>query len=158
VAKLWANTLWGYLALNTNKTQFRIISDRHVWEELVSNDRFIISEVYSNSNDNLQVSFKEVGEVHLGNCKTNVIIAAFVTAHARIKLFNELQKLGDRVLYFDTDSIFFISRVGQYEPPLGDYLGQFTSEIDQKLGNHIVEFVSGGPKNYAYRFDTGYTD
>ena len=31
----------------------------------------------------------------------------------------------------------------------GDYVGELTNEIDSE--NHISSFVSGGPKNYAYR-------
>ena len=37
-----------------------------------------------------------------------------------------------------------MSRPGQYDPPFGDYLGELTDELDS--GEHIVEFVSGGPK------------
>ena len=48
-----------------------------------------------------------------------------------------------------TDSIIFVSRPGEYDPPLGDYLGELTNEL--KTGEHIVEFVSGGPQNYAYK-------
>ena len=44
-----------------------------------------------------------------------------------------------------------------YSPPLGDYLGDLTNEINPKDGNHITCFVSGGPKNYAYNLDTGKT-
>jgi len=44
---------------------------------------------------------KEVEFVEdLGN--TNAIIASWVTAQARLKLFSYLQPLGDRVLYMDT--------------------------------------------------------
>ena len=85
------------------------------------------------------------------------MIAAFVTCQARLKLFREMHKLGQRVLYFDTDSIFFISRPGEYEPKLGDYLGEFTNEIDPSEGQYIKEFVSAGPKNYSYRLNTGVT-
>ena len=35
-----------------------------------------------------------------------------------------------------------------YEPPLGHFLGDFTDELHP--GDHIVEFCSGGPKNYGY--------
>ena len=40
-------------------------------------------------------------------------------------------------------------------PPLqrGDYLGELTSELDDD--DHIVEFVSGGPKNYGYKTKNG---
>ena len=45
--------------------------------------------------------------------------------------------------------MIYVSRPGQYDPPLGDYLGKLTDELD--IGEHIVQFVSGGPKNYAYK-------
>ncbi len=38
---------------------------------------------------------------------TNVILAAFVTAHARLRLYSYLEKLQDRVLYFDTGKTIF---------------------------------------------------
>jgi hypothetical protein len=60
-----------------------------------------------------------------------------------------LEKLDRRVLYYDTDSVIYVSRPVSYDPPLGDYLGELTDEQD--AGEHIVEFVSGGPKSYAYK-------
>lgn len=33
--------------------------------------------------------------------KTNIFIAAFTTAHARVRLYRELHQLGERVLYYD---------------------------------------------------------
>ena len=33
-------------------------------------------------------------------------------------------------------------RPGNYEPPVGDYLGELTDELD---GQFITEFISGGP-------------
>ncbi|GFX12399.1 uncharacterized protein TNCV_1035861 [Trichonephila clavipes] len=35
---------------------------------------------------------------------TNIFIAAFTTCHARLKLYSEIEKLNESVLYFDTDS------------------------------------------------------
>lgn len=43
--------------------------------------------------------------------KANVVIAAFTTAQARMKLYDVLDPLGERVLYYDTDSILYIERV-----------------------------------------------
>ena len=48
--------------------------------------------------------------------------------------------------------MIYVGRPGEFDPPLGDYLGELTDELDQ--GEHIVEFVSGGPKNYAYKTNT----
>jgi hypothetical protein len=87
-----------------------------------------------------------------------VILAAFVTSQARLKLFSELKKLGRRALYVDTDSIIYISRPGEYDPPLGSYLGQFTSEIEAAYGNYIKAFVCAGMKSYSYMTDKNYTD
>ena len=84
------------------------------------------------------------------NAKTNVVIAAFTTAHARLKLYSILEQLGERVLYYDTDSMIYVSKPGQIEPETGVYLGALTDEFD---GNYITTFVSGGPKNYAYKLN-----
>ena len=75
-------------------------------------------------------------------------IAAFVTCHARLKLLSELNRLQERVLYFDTDSIIFLSKKNFYEPELGDFLGELTNEISSKDGSFISEFISAGPKKY----------
>ena len=85
----------------------------------------------------------------------NVFIGAFTTAHARLELYNVMDKLEDRLLYSDTDSLIFVSKDGHWEPPLGGNLGDLTDEIGD--GDHIVEFCSGGPKTYGYRTALGKT-
>jgi hypothetical protein len=53
--------------------------------------------------------------------------------------------------YYSKDSIIFLSKPGLYEPKLGDYLGDFTDELNKSGGNdYIIKFVSGGAKNYAF--------
>ena len=54
----------------------------------------------------------------------NVVIAAFVTAYARLELYDLLHTLGKRVLYYDTDSVIYSSCVGEEEHPLGNYVGE----------------------------------
>ena len=54
-----------------------------------------------------------------------------------------------------TDETIFTSRPGEVVPPLGDYLGELTNELDDE--DHITTFVSGGPKNYAYQTKNGKT-
>ena len=82
---------------------------------------------------------------------TNVVIAAFTTAYARLKLYDVLDELKERVLYYDTDSVIFVSKRSETEPPIGPYLGELTDELG---GEHITMFISGGPKNYCYRTST----
>ena len=56
------------------------------------------------------------------------------------------------ILYCDTDSVIYIQNVN--EPPkfgTGYYLGDLTDELEEfDSGSYIEEFVSGGPKNYAF--------
>lgn len=82
--------------------------------------------------------------------QTNIFIAAFTTCWARLKLYDVLHMLDTRVLYFDTDSVIFVSRPGDVELEIGPYLGELTNKLASP-DNYIIEFVSGGPKNYALR-------
>ena len=45
--------------------------------------------------------------------------------------------------------MIYMSRPGQYGAPLRDYLDELTDELEAR--EHIVEFVSGGLKNYGYK-------
>jgi hypothetical protein len=53
-------------------------------------------------------------------------------------------------MYADTDSIVFTVAKGEWEPSLGDYLGELKDEVPL---NNITHFVAAGPKNYAYKID-----
>ena len=86
---------------------------------------------------------KEDYAVELSN--TNVIIASFTTAHARLKLLSYLEAMGESVLYFDTDSLIYKLADGEEDLPVGDFLGDLTDELD---GGSITSFVSVGPKSY----------
>jgi hypothetical protein len=80
----------------------------------------------------------------------NEVIGAYVTTGARLKFYSYLGALKESVIYCDTDSVIYIQKCGQ--PPAvvcGDWLGDMTSELGPE--EHIEEFVSGGPMNYAYR-------
>jgi hypothetical protein len=86
------------------------------------------------------------------DAKTNVVIAAFTTGYAHLKLYGVLDQLQERVLYYDTDSVIFVSKPNEPEPPLGPYLGQLTNELKE---GYITTFISGRPKNYCYKTSTG---
>ena len=58
-----------------------------------------------------------------------------------------------KTLYFDTHSLIFLVKESTYIPELGDYLGDFTSELE--TDEFISEFVSAGPKNNAYKTNKG---
>jgi hypothetical protein len=86
---------------------------------------------------------------------TNVILAAFVTAYGRFKLYDYLKRLGDAVLYFDTDSIIFLYDPAR--PHIDLELGVFLSDLTVELppSTHITEYVSTGAKSYALKLSDG---
>jgi len=86
----------------------------------------------------------------------NIFVACFTTCWARLRLYAALEQLQERVLYYDTDSVIYLEEPGQPSPVLGDYLGEFTTELDND--DYIVEFVSGGPKNYGYKTKKGHVE
>ena len=121
------------------------------WFEMIRNNQYVINHVDLSHDNVAQVYYKNLYSE--GSTQTSVIHAAFVTTHARLKLYSELDKIGDRVLYFDTDSIIYVDQQGKYSPLLGNYLGELTDELDE--GDYITQFVSAGPKNYAYTTSKG---
>jgi hypothetical protein len=44
--------------------------------------------------------------------------------------------------------VVYTARPGEWKSELGDYLGDLTDEVPD---NRIIEFVTGGPKKYAYK-------
>ena len=82
----------------------------------------------------------------------NIAVAAYVATQARHKLYEYLSKLDDSVLYCDKDSIIYIQNVSEpSKVETGYYLGDRTDELEEFVsGSYIQEFVSGGPKNYAF--------
>ena len=63
-------------------------------------------------------------------------------------LYNKLDYLKEKVLYFDTDSIIYTDD-GTKNVKRGDMVGDMTDEIS---GKGITNFVSTGPKSYSFKY------
>ena len=121
----------------------------------LESDQYEVSDARLVNDEMVEVHYKNKDEFVEQNDKVNIVIAAFTTAYARLKLYDLLDLLQERVLYYDTDSVIYIHQPGKPDPPLGDYLGDLTDELD--AGDYITTFISGGPKNYAYVTNNGKT-
>lgn len=82
----------------------------------------------------------------------NLPVAAFVTSHARLRLYKYIEQAdseGCHLLYCDTDSVIYaknrFTAAGVVE---GDQLGEMKREMGDR---RILEFVAAGPKNYGLR-------
>ena len=155
LAKLCLNSMWGKFAQRSGLGQTEIHDDPAEVHKLLQSDTVTVDNIRLINEEIVEVTYKEDGAFAKVNPNTNVVVAAFTTCHARLRLYEVLERLGDRAMYQDTDSVVFLTRPGEWEPLTGDYLGQLTDEVDPKDGNYIATFVTGGCKNYAYKLDTG---
>ena len=84
---------------------------------------------------------------------SNIFVATMTTCWARLWMYSVLELLGDRALYYDTDSVIYINRPGTPSPQTGPLLGELKSELNSD--EFILQFCSAGPKNYAYVTNKG---
>ena len=147
------NSFWGKFGQKPNMSKKVIVKSRQEFLKYLTDDALLVESMVELSDEALLLTYKYKEDFVEGSGSTNVVIAAFTTAQARLKLYDLLSKLGDRVCYFDTDSVFWIDRnnTADYVPPLDNFLGDLTSELPP--GRHITKFACGGPKNYSYVMD-----
>jgi hypothetical protein len=141
--------------MRPNKTTYKAILKKCEFHNFINDNRYVIQDIDISHAEIIQIYYSLKVEMVGGNNRQNVVLAAFVTAHARIRLHKELHKLGSRVIYCDTDSIIFKYDSNGYNPTLDNFLGGFTNEIDPKDGTFIVEIVTPGPKTYATKTNLG---
>ena len=123
---------------------------------LLSDTSKEISTLRLFNDDILEAVYTHVDDNATKGTKTNIFIAAFTTSYARLKLYESLDTLEQQVLYYDTDSVVYKWRPGDPFILSGDFLGEMKNELEP--GDVITEFVSGGPKNYAYRTKEGHVE
>lgn len=152
LAKLMLNSFWGKFGQRNTLSKTTFVKTKEDLTTMMLNPNITINDVLPITNDVLLVNWNEEENAILPSTMTSVVIAAYVTTIARMKLYSYLDTLGERVLYFDTDSVIFSERPGDTTLPTGDFLGDLTDELEEYgKGSFIDMFVSGGPKNYAYR-------
>ena len=152
-SKLSLNSYWGKFGENLLKAVTYTVTHPGELYALVSDSLLNINTVRVCTEDRLEVVATPLKQDLADNGKINIFIAAFTTCHARLRLYQHLKTVGERALYYDTDSVIYKWRPGQPDIPLGDYLGEMTNELEG--GDFIVDFSSAGPKNYGYRTHQG---
>lgn len=151
LSKLMLNSFWGKLGQRPNQPKTKIINRPDCFFEILSNPAIVVNTVLPVNENTLVVNYEYKDESYHVLPTVNVCLAAYTTAMARLKLYSYLEMLGERVLYYDTDSVIFISRQGEPEPRVGSCVGELTDELECYGANsYITEFVCGGPKSYGY--------
>ena len=156
LAKMMLNFLWGKFGQRLNKTQIQAFDDPKAFHQFLDTSTMDVRHVSVMNDQMVEVFYQYQEEDIPVSPNLNIFVACFTTRWARLRLYEALELLGERVLYYDTDSVVYLTDEGQSNPVLGDYLGEFTSELD--ADDYIEEFVSGGPKNYGYKTKNGHVE
>ncbi|XP_072400379.1 uncharacterized protein [Diabrotica undecimpunctata] len=152
VAKLCLNSLWGKFGQRVNLSQTEYITNCKRWYEILLDDTLDITNCLFFDNDMAQVIFCVKEQFLEKSTQTNVFIAAFTTANARLRLYDMLDKLVEAVVYFDTDSVVYIND-GLNTVETGELLGDWSDELP--ADDYIIEFFSTGPKSYTFKTKLG---
>ena len=142
----------GKFAQRSNMSKTKEVTEPKDFYAYLYSDQYEVKDAQMINDETVEIQYIEKEGFVEENDKVNIVIAAFTTAYARLKLYDLLDLLQEQVLYYDTDSVVYVHEPGKPDPPLGDYLGELTDELN---GDYITTFISGGPKNYGYVTNTG---
>ena len=156
LAKMMLNSMWGKFGQRLNKTQVQTFDDPQAFHRFLDTSTLDVRHVSVINDQLVEVHYQYQDEDIPVSPNLNIFVACFTTCWARLRLYAALEQLGERVIYYDTDSIIYWTEETRATPVLGDYLGDFTSELGDN--DYIVEFVSGGPKNYGYQTKLGHVE
>ena len=154
IAKTSLNSLWGKFVMRPNLPTTTVFYKHDIaeyWDHLTDDslvtDRFILIP-----GESVEVVSRAKSGKETIPRNTNITIGIFTTSWARLQLYDAIEKLGDQVCYMDTDSVIYFKdphNPSHIHIPVGKKLGEFTDEFDISKYK-MIEFVSGGPKNYGY--------
>ena len=108
--------MWGKIGQRTNKIQVREFIDPQFLLDFMESNQHSITYVSFLTEDRVEIHYRQVPDDRLPSVNLNIFVAAFTTCHPRLRLYEALHHLQERVLYFDTDSIIYIQRPS--DPPL----------------------------------------
>ena len=165
LAKMFSSGLWGKFGQRDINTFTKFFSGKKLdeWHRLIgqyNNDKIADINVHEVNNDYIYATITPTEDENLNLKTTNVMLAAFITSHARLRLFVVLDKYGARIAYHDTDSVYIIFSSEEEmnsilkDMDIGSKLGQWKNETITRIDgvdylNPIIELIALGPKTYA---------
>lgn len=161
VSKIIINSVWGKHAQRTLMPNTVLYDSKIQKNEISTYFKNCTAGIYEHSS---AVPISETKTMYTSKAvnenpnlhKQYLPAAIMVPEHGRLQLWEQLNIVGDRALYCDTDSIIYV-----YDPDLenietGDMVGDWEVEDICTSHGYITEFVGWGPKTYGIRCSDGY--
>ena len=130
----------GKFARRSNLMKTKQIEDPEIFFDYLTSDEVTVLDADLASDETMAIRYDYGNKFVQPDPNTNVVIAALTTAYARLQLYNELDLQQERVLYYDTDSVIYLSQPDQPEPRLSNYIGNLTDEF--KNNSQLSELIS----------------
>ena len=156
IGKIRMNSSWGRFAMRANKPKTVQVTSLIELHDLLNSDKHEFRAPRIIDDQTIELTYVNKEEDAELAKDTNIYIAAFTTSWARLMLYEALDILGGRVLYYDTDSVIYVRIPDLPDLKFGNMLGEWESEMAE--GDYIEEFISAGPKNYGYHTFQGKTE
>lgn len=156
LAKLMLNSLWGKFAQRARTQDHAYVSTPGKFDDLFMNPFTNKSTMrfMEYAPDAYLATFSLTERCRQSPSRSNLYLAAFVTAYARRKLHGYMHEVGThRVVYCDTDSVVYVQPRGRQLLTCAPGLGNLTNEVDG--GVTIEKFYSSGPKSYCKVYSDG---
>lgn len=170
MAKLLLNALYGKLCQKPRLIQTIILQNHQDLIFYLNSDMHEVTDIYCPNEKYAILTFKMKQASDDGQPivisplkptyeQKHICITTGIqtTATARLYLYNELERLNERVIYLDTDSLVYTVDLdkNEYMPKLSSAVGGLVSELERfrKHANftpYIDEIVVISPKTYCY--------
>ena len=149
VAKLMINNLWGRISMKEKTVGSKIIKNRKDFYKFIKKrgKTINISNINDFNEEVIEILYEYIDSpIRQKSILSNEYIGIFTTSYGRLELLKHMNKIGENVLYVDTDGLFFYGR-DDIQTSLN--MGGLKDEMNGKI---ITEFLSLAPKTYAYKY------
>ena len=89
-------------------SQMKYVTEVSEFYELLLDDKLDNLNFQFINDDMVQMTYNFKAQFVDNSKNTNIYIVYFTTSHARLMIYDKLNYLQERVLYFDTDSIIYV--------------------------------------------------
>lgn len=157
-AKIGLNSGWGKHCQRPRMVQSQVANYKdsvsrkecNTLFQNVSKNITTIKSAIPLATDSFMYKFVEDGaELKLDLTLGYIAAACYVPAYGRLKLWEQLNQLGERVFFNDTDSVGYVYDPQEYNVSMSSILGGWEETDESKIG--IDGFVGIAPKSYAMK-------
>ena len=101
ISKLCLNSLWGKFGQRSNMAQTKYLTGASEFYELLLDDKLDNLSIQFVNDEMVQMTYNFKDQFVDNSKNTNIYITCFTTSHTRLMLYNKLDYLQKKVLYFD---------------------------------------------------------